>query len=132
MSFKALLKTKEGNLVYLALRIFVGFAFMTHGYGKAFAGLKGFSSYVSELGIYFPQILGPIAAWSEFFGGALLIVGLFTRISSFFLACTMAVAVFVAHAGQPFDSKELSLVYLICCLLFLMKGAGKYSLDNII
>jgi putative oxidoreductase len=55
--------------------------------------------------------------------------GLFTRLSVIPLIITMLVAAFVAHAGDPFSSKEPALLYLIPYLALLFSGPGKFSLD---
>jgi putative oxidoreductase len=43
----------------------------------------------------------------------------------------MAVAVFFAHAGDPFARKELALLYLLIFSVIFILGAGKYSLDRV-
>jgi len=122
----------DRNAGFFLLRIFVGIAFIIHGYGKTFENLSGFVSYIGKMGIPFANILGTAAAFSEFFGGIFLSVGLFSKISSFFLTCTMFVAVFIAHAGMPFEKRELAIVYLLCSLMFMLKGGGKFSIDYLL
>lgn len=125
----ALFKTSDVSIGYLLLRIFIGGVFILHGYEIVFTRLAGFSSYVGKLGIPFSGIMGPVAAFSELLGGILLIFGLLTRIASFFLFCTMAVAVFIAHAADPFSVKELAVAYFFCVFMFMLKGGGKFSGD---
>jgi putative oxidoreductase len=127
--FKKCMASNDGNAGYLLFRVFIGAMFITHGYGKVFGGLAGFTGFVGKMGIPLFTVLAPVAAYVEFAGGILLILGLFTRITAFLIVCDMAVAVLVAHAGAPFHVKELALVFLAANLLFLLKGAGKYSLD---
>jgi putative oxidoreductase len=125
-----LLETRaEANVGFVILRVFLGCAFMVHGYGKVFLHLSQFAGNVSDMGIPFAGVLAPLAAFSEFFGGLLLVVGLFTRVSSFFLMCTMLVAAFWVHRGQGFGAMELALVYLCATVMFMLKGAGTVSLD---
>jgi len=133
MKFGTMLKkcmgSDDGNLGYLLMRLFIGAMFIMHGYGKVFGGLDGFTGMVSKMGIPLSAVLGPVAAYAEFAGGILLVFGLLTRVSAFFIVCDMAVAVLVAHAGAPFKIKELALTFFFICLMYLLKGAGKYSLD---
>jgi putative oxidoreductase len=44
----------------------------------------------------------------------------------------MTVAAFVAHAGDPFQKRELALFYSIAAVTLLLAGAGRYSLDALI
>lgn len=44
----------------------------------------------------------------------------------------MGVAGFVAHAADPFAKKEMALLYLAACVMFIFTGAGKYSLDSML
>lgn len=122
----------ESNLAYLLLRVFFGFAFITHGYGKVFNRFGQFCGYIEKLNIPMPVISAALAAGSEFFGGVLLIIGLCTRISAFMIGSTMFIAAFVAHGGAPFVERELAFIYLFCAILFLFKGPGRYSVDSII
>jgi len=61
-----------------------------------------------------------------------LAAGFMTRISAFFVSCTMLVAGFVAHAADPFGRKEKALMYLCIGLLYMLIGAGRYSIDGLI
>jgi putative oxidoreductase len=87
-----------------------------------------------------PGTLQLLAALSEFGGGIALILGLFTRLASLGILCTMAVAVYV-HAfaiGDPFvnpkggGSFEPALVYFCVAVVLLATGAGRFSLDKLI
>lgn len=124
----------EGNLAYLALRIFVGIAMFTHGYGKITGGpemWEQLGGVMGGIGIPGPAVFwGFMAAFAESIGALLLVIGLFTPVASFLIAVTMFVAVFVAHAGDSFSDRELGLFFLFTAILFLFKGAGTYSVDR--
>ena len=62
-------------------------------------------------------------------GGAILIDA---RMGLAFPACTMAVAVASALRGQPFAAQEAAWLYFFPALLFLLKGAGKWSVDALL
>ncbi|MFU8779616.1 MAG: DoxX family protein [Kiritimatiellia bacterium] len=124
----------EANLAYLALRIFVGIAMFTHGIGKLTGGpdsWRGLGRVMGSVGIPGPAVFwGFMAAFAESIGAVLLTVGLLTPVASFLIAVTMTVAVFVAHAGDPFSTRELGLMFLFTAVLFMFKGAGSYSVDR--
>jgi putative oxidoreductase len=122
----------DANAGILILRVFTGAALMTHGYEKMFGGLAKFTEFVASLGLPAPQVMAFLAAFSESFGAALLAVGLLTRPAAFLIVCTMAVAVFGAHGGDGFAKQEPAWLYLVPALMFLLKGAGRWSLDSMI
>ena len=75
-----------------------------------------------------------IGAVLEVFGGALLLVGLFTRPVAFLLAGEMAVAYFQFHFPQGFwpvlNGGVSAAVYCFVWLYFSAAGAGPWSLDR--
>jgi putative oxidoreductase len=126
--------TKENNiwneLSITVLRLYVGFAMaFAHGFGKI-PPPERLIEGVTGMGFPMPAVFAWAAALSEFLGGILLAIGLFTRPSAFFLGFTMCVAGFVAHGQDPFDKKELALFYAASCLVFLFRGASGFSVDR--
>ena len=79
--------------------------------------------------------LGGIAGIFELVGGALIIVGLFTRPVAFVLSGVMAFAYFIAHAPQGFwpilNKGELAVLYCFVFLYLAAAGAGPLSLDRV-
>ncbi len=134
MNIKSILfgTTPDANAGTLILRIFIGAGLMTHGFPKLFGGLEGFSEYVAALGLPAPGVMAFLAAFSESFGALLLLLGLLTRPAAFLIACTMAVAALVAHGADGFSEQELAWLYFFPCLFFILKGAGKWSVDALI
>ena len=128
---------KHKDLGILVLRIGVGISFLlVHGLPKIKGGPELWTKIggaMGNIGISFaPTFWGFMAAASEFGGGLLILVGLFTRTSSFFMAFTMLVAT-ATHLskmdpwGRVFHPLELMCVFI--ALMFI--GAGKYSLDSL-
>lgn len=120
------------NVGLALLRIFTGIALaFGHGIGKVPPPEK-FVEGVSKLGFPMPGFFAWAAGISEFFGAIFLALGLFTRISSFFVAFVMLVAVFGVHLNDPFGTKEKGLLYLFIAILFMLKGASDWSIDSFI
>lgn len=101
---------------------------MTHGTQKLF----GVPTLEPRNTVELMSMMGA-AGVIETFGGALLLIGLFTRPVAFLCAGQMAAAYFMAHAPQSFwpalNGGELAAVY---CFLFLYLGAvggGPLSVD---
>ncbi|MBB6369778.1 DoxX family protein [Chryseobacterium shigense] len=120
------------DIVLFVVRVFLGFAMLSHGFPKLQMLLEGgkieFYDFIG-LGPLITLVLTVIA---EFVCSILLILGLFTRISLGFLIFTMVIAAFVVHGADPFEKREMSLVYLSAYLLLMAFGAGKISVDHMI
>jgi putative oxidoreductase len=112
------------------LRIVAALLFMQHGGQKLFgvpsAQPGGAAPLLSLMGV---------AGVLEFFGGLLILLGLFTRPVAFILAGEMAVAYFMAHAPQGFwpllNRGELAVLYCFVFLYFAVAGGGEWSLDRL-
>jgi putative oxidoreductase len=102
---------------------------MTHGFPKMFGGLERFSGYVDSLGVPMPAVMAFLAAFAGSFGALLLMIGLLTRPMAFMIAGTMLVAALAAHGGDGFDAQEKAWLYFVPALFFMLKGAGKWSVD---
>lgn len=113
----------------LILRLFAGLSLaLAHGLGKM-PPTEGFISGVGKLGFPAPTFFAWMAGLSEFAGGILLALGLFTRPAAFCIAFTMGTAAFLQHRNDLYQVKELALMYLAIALFFLLKGAGRISAD---
>lgn len=116
--------------VLAVLRIVTAYLFMTHGTAKLFAmpHQKMFD------GLQVMSLVG-VAGILEVFGGALILIGLFTRPVAFVLSGFMAVAYFMAHASQGnvlvpmLNGGELAVMYCFVFLYLVFSGAGAWSVD---
>ena len=112
------------------LRIITGFLFLQHGTSK----LLGIPYNPMFDGLQLMSLMG-VAGILELVGGALILVGLFTRPVAFILSGQMAVAYFMAHAPGGFlpivNKGELAVLFSFVFLYFVFAGAGKFSLDSI-
>src|SRR5260370_40522837 len=70
------------------MRLMAGSTFMLTGWGKVNNLAQGTENFVGW-GIPFPKILTPFVSGVEFFGGVMLMLGLFTRIPAAMLAGVM-------------------------------------------
>ena len=112
------------------LRIVCGYLFMVHG------SMKLFHVPHSEMfdGVTLMSLMG-LAGVLELVGGALLVVGLFTRVVAFLLSGEMAIAYFTAHASHgnvPFPQLNQGEPAVLSCFAFLFlaaAGAGAWSID---
>jgi putative oxidoreductase len=83
-----------------------------------------------------PIGLGPafslgLITFAETVCAALVMLGLWTRLSTLPLIIGMAVAAFIAHGDDPFKQQELSLLYLTVFVALFFTGSGRFSLDRL-
>ena len=110
------------------LRIMTGLLFMEHGTAK----LLGFPNVPDFAKLELASLIG-LSGILELVGGALIVIGLFTRATAFVLSGMMAVAYFLAHAQQGFfpllNLGELAILYCFVFLYFVFAGGGAWSVD---
>ncbi|MHC2439612.1 DoxX family protein [Bradyrhizobium sp. USDA 4451] len=119
----------------LLMRIIVGYTFMMAGWGKL-NNLAQVTENFAGWGIPFPNILTPFVSGVEYFGGLMLIFGLFTRIPAAMLAVVMIVAIKSAKWGDV-DSLETLLgfeeaTYFAAFMWLAIAGPGAASLDRLL
>src|SRR5262245_56680541 len=102
-----LVKTAD-NWAMLPIRLALGTIMFTHGAQKlcGLRGGPGFNQWINQAAP-FPEMrpswlwLGA-AALSEFAGGALVLIGLYTRVGAFLIACVMLTAILGVHWRSGF------------------------------
>ena len=119
----------------LIMRLVVGYTFMLAGWGK----LNNLSQVTENFigwGIPFPKILTPFVSGVECFGGAMLILGLFTRIPAAMLAVVMLVAIKSAKWGDVDSLQTLlgfeEMTYFAAFAWLAIAGPGAASLDRLL
>jgi putative oxidoreductase len=116
-----------GAQTYALMRIVVGGLFLCHGSQKLF----GFPGAVpAEAPAFVLYTAGPI----ELVGGALVMIGLFTRWAAFISSGLMAAAYWMAHGTQALlpimNHGELAAIYCFVFLYISARGSGGWSLDG--
>lgn len=119
-------------LALLLLRLALAAVFIYHGYPKLFGHTHEAVQSFARMGFpgYFAYISGAI----EFFGGCMLVVGLFTRIAGLLLTIEMAIGIWKAGnlIADPMavHAYEAPLVLATSAFILAAFGAGLISLDH--
>jgi putative oxidoreductase len=120
-------------LALLGLRLVVGIIMIGHGYGKVFhGGLLQHAHRVGSLGL--PAWLAYPSAFTEFFGGIFLIVGVLTRFVSLLVLIDIFVAIWKVHWKNGMFAKggyEFPLTLATVAFALIFFGAGPIALDSI-
>lgn len=122
------------------MRLATGVAFVGHGAQKVFGsfGGPGFAKFVS-----FPApfaFMRPASLWmgaaafAELVGGALILLGLLTRVGALLIICVMVTAIFGVLWPKFFapEGMELAVAFLAMALALLLLGGGQASVDRMI
>ena len=80
----------------------------------------------------FPVFFAWMGAFSEAFGGILLLLGLQTRIASFLIVCTMLVAIFMQQMQQGTWNMLPAMGFLWVSIYCLVLGSGRFGVDYLI
>jgi putative oxidoreductase len=119
-------------LALLVMRLALGAVMVGHGYHKVFGGLHHHVQFVASLGL--PGWTAYLSAFAEFFGGLLVLIGLFTRAAAFAICIDLAVAIAKVHfhnglMGDHGYEFPLALAALAFALTFF--GGGPIAVDHI-
>ena len=133
---RGLLSTDAPRAIIL-IRILIGLVFLSEGIQKFLFPVELGVGRFEKIGIPSPELLAPLVASIEIFGGALVLLGYGTRIAACLLLGVMSVAVIstkvplllkngfwtMAHESRTDWSMIMSLLFL------LILGGGALSID---
>lgn len=134
----------------LFLRIILGYEFFEAGLSK-YRGQNWFGSIRENFPFPFdvvpPELSWFLATWTELVGGAMLVLGLFTRFWTVSLIILTIVATAAVHwpesyssfgellqgyaiTNKGFGNFKLPVIYLVMFMPLLFSGPGKASIDH--
>jgi putative oxidoreductase len=123
------------NLGLLVARGVPGVVFLYHGWQKLDGGVSGVSGFLESLNVPLPDVAAYVLTFGELIGGALLIIGLFTRLVALYFIVEMILAILLVKidiglnasggAGAELDLALISAMAAVACF-----GPGSLSVDR--
>ncbi len=128
-----------GPELLLILRIVTGAGLVIHGYAIAKGGRVQAGQSMKNMGI--PPFTADLATVLMFLGGIFLVIGLLTPLVGLFFVIQFGAIILMkiskmhtkfisTEQGKP--TYEIDVLYLLLALVFLVLGAGPYSLDHLL
>jgi putative oxidoreductase len=118
------------NQTYALMRMVAGFLFLWHGMQKLFNYPPPGMPSLGQAPWHITYVAGPI----ELVGGALVMIGLFTRYAAFLCSGLMAFAYWMAHGHKALlpiqNGGELAALYCFIFLFISTQGGNMWSLDS--
>jgi putative oxidoreductase len=116
-------------------RLTLGVVFIGTGWGKLH-GLDKVTDFFTELGIPAPGFNAVLASSAEFICGALLLVGLLSRLAAIPLIVVMTVAILTAKLENLHGISDLlgfeEWTYIVLSFWIVVAGPGPVSLDRLL
>jgi putative oxidoreductase len=139
-----ILNTDTSDWGALIARVFLGFVILPHGLQKLLGmfGGYGFSATIEYfVSMAIPSVVAVLIILGESFGALFLILGLISRVSASGIAIIMLGAILIVHwdygffmnwfGSQAGEGFEYHLLALGLALVVMVKGGGRWSLDNV-
>jgi len=122
-------------LAPLLMRIYFGYFWAETGWGKIH-NLGAFAQRFVSWGVPYPHISAALSGYTEWIGGILLMLGLFTRLVSIPLMFNMLVAIVKVKMKEVTgidDFVEMDeALYIFISFWLMMAGPGRVSIDHLI
>lgn len=121
------------GLALLALRGLTG-AFLIWGVWDNIVDpdrMAEFAAFMRQFNFPAPEILAPLSVWFQFFCGALLIAGLFTRWAGLLMVFNFIVGFFMVHLNDDFRAQFPALILIAVNAYLATAGGGRFALDRL-
>lgn len=129
--------SSSANAALLILRLALGATMLLHGVQKlTTTGIGGVQEMLAGLGVPLADVAGAALPFVEIVAGALLIVGLLTRVAAALLAIVSLGAMFTVHFTAGFFAQdggyEFVLVLALIGIALVLTGGGRWAADALV
>jgi putative oxidoreductase len=140
MRFLGMPTDRLGGAATVIVRIVVGVIMTAHGLQKLNEGIPKFgSTTLVPLGVPYADVMAYVVTYTELIAGALLVVGLLSRLAALALLIELATTITLvkSHVGliaPPAHGAgaELDLALAVGLLTILLAGPGLLSIDGLL
>jgi putative oxidoreductase len=117
------------SLGLLILRVGTGGLLLYgHGWAKITHYSERAASFANPIGVG-PSASFALVVFAEVICSTAVALGLWTRLAAVPPVIFFLVAALIQHGADPFDKKELALVYMVPFLALMFLGGGRYALS---
>jgi putative oxidoreductase len=135
--FNQIIRTDHEKTTII-IRLMVGAVFLSEGIQKFLFPAERGAGRFADIGLPYPEFLGYFVGFFEAFCGALLLLGLVTRLAAVPLIIIMLVAMYTTKTDVFADegiwrglhASRTDWSMLLGSLFLLIKGGGKWSIDR--
>jgi putative oxidoreductase len=123
---------KEYGVIFIRLIIGFHLIYGTQDNVFSYARMEEFASFLSARDVPFPLFSAFLSAYTQFVCGAPFLIGAATRYAAIAMIINFIAALIIAHIGDTYPSMFPALMMLSAALFFLLHGAGKLSVDDLL
>jgi len=98
----------------------------------SYARMEEFAGSLRVRGVPFPLFSAFLSAYAQFICGVLFILGGATRYAAGVMVINFIAALIIAHIGDTYANMFPALMMLAAAWFFLLHGAGKVSVDDML
>lgn len=122
---------RRPGLGLLVLRAVIGghLVWSTQDNVLSWGRMLEFRDFLAQFGFVYPLACAIVSVTAQFAGGALLVLGLATRLAAFVLAINFVVAIVMVDGTRPYPAAFAALSIVAACVCLMFTGAGSLSLD---
>lgn len=125
-------KHKEYGVIFIRLIIGFHLVYGTQDNVFSYARMTEFADFLFGRGVPFPLFSAFLSAYAQFICGILFIVGAATRYAAAVMIVNFIAALIIAHVGDTYPNTFPALMMLAAACFFLVHGAGKLSVDDLL
>ncbi|MFZ6010832.1 MAG: DoxX family protein [Bacteroidota bacterium] len=116
------------------IRVIVGWRLIDGTQDNVFSWQRmlEFRDFLEQHHVAFPLVAAHISVYAQFICGILYVLGAFIRPASIVMIVNFIAALLIAHVGTTFEQSFDALMMLFSSVFFLIYGAGKISVDNLL
>ena len=125
---------KYKDYAAIFIRLIIGFHLIygTQDNVFSYARMEEFAGFLRVRSVPFPLFSAFLSAYAQFICGVLFILGAGARYAAVVMIINFVAALVIAHVGDTYPNMFPALMMLAAACFFLLNGAGKLSVDNLL